>query len=56
MSNIQGSANSQDDIVILENPLQTFLGHIISSEGIKVYLSKIDAIAKMPVPQFLTEL
>ena len=32
------------------------LGHIIPSEGIKVDPSKTDAITKMSVPQYLTEL
>ena len=32
------------------------MGHIISSEGIRVDPSKTDAITKMSVPQFLTEL
>ena len=33
-----------------------FLGHIISSEGIRVDLSKTDAITKTSVPQSLTGL
>ena len=33
-----------------------FLGHIISSEGIRVDRSKTDARTKMSVPQSLTEL
>ena len=32
------------------------MGHIISSEGIRVDPSKTDAITKIPVPQSLTEL
>ena len=85
---IEGSANSQDDIVIWEKTLVehsnrlrkvllkvresglrlnknkcqfcknsiVFLGHIISSEGIKVDPSKTNATTKMSVPQSLTEL
>ena len=85
---IEGSANSQDDIVIWEKTLAehdnrlrkvllkvresglklnknkcqfcknsiVFLGHIISSEGIRVDPSKTDAVTKMSVPQSLTEL
>ena len=85
---IEGSANSQDDIVIWEKTLAehnnrlrkvllkvresglrlnknkcqfcknsiVFLGHIISSEIIKVDPSKTDAITKMSVPQSRTEL
>ena len=82
ISDIQGSANSQDDMVIWgktfaehDNRLRkvllkvresglklnknkcqfhknsiVFLGHIISSEGIKVDPSKTDAITKVSVP------
>ena len=33
-----------------------FLGHIISSEGLKVNPAKIEAITKMPLPNFANEL
>ena len=88
ISDIQGSANSQDDIVmwvktlaehdnclrkvllkVRESGLKlnknkcqfhknsiVFLGHIVSSEGIRVDPSNADALTKMSVPQSLTEL
>ena len=88
ISDIQGSANSQDDIVIWgktcaehdkclwkvllkvrESCLElnkskcqfcknsiVFLGHIISSEGIRADHSKTDSVTKMSVPESFTEL
>ena len=38
-----------------KNPI-VFLGHITSSEGIRVESSKTDTITKMSVPQSLPEL
>ena len=34
----------------------TFLGHILSSEGVRPDLAKIDAIVNMPLPKSVTEL
>ena len=88
ISDIPGSANSQDDFVawgkilqehderlrkvflkIRENGLKlnktkcqirkqsiVFLGHIISSEGIKIDPSKTEAITKMPLPRPVNDL
>ena len=33
-----------------------FLGHIISSEGIKIHPSKTEAITKIPLPRSVNEL
>ena len=88
ISNIPGSANSQDDFVVWGKTLQeyderlrkvflkiresglklnktkcqirkqsiVFLGHIISSEGIKIDPSKTEAITKMPLPRSVNDL
>ena len=88
ISDIPGSANSQDDLVVWEKTLHehderlrkvflsiresslklsktkcqirklsiVVLGHIISSEGIKIDPSKTEAITKMPLPRSVNEL
>ena len=88
ISDIPGSANSQDDFVVWGKTLQehdkclrkvfstiresglklnktkcqirkqsiVFLGHIISSEGIKIDPSKTEAITKMPLPRSVNDL
>ena len=88
ISDISGSANSQEDFVVWGKTLQehderlrkvflkiresglklnktkcqvrkqsiVFLGHIISSEGIKIDPSRTEAITKMPLPRSVNEL
>ena len=88
ISDIPGSANSQDDFVVWGKTLQeyderlrkvflkiresglklnktkcqirkqsiVFLGHIISSESIKIDSSKTEAITKMPLPRSVNDL